>query len=345
MLLKNISLTNFRNHRQFSLELPDSSIPVYISGENGAGKTSLIEAVYLIYTLRTFRQQALSDIRTFNEAFMRIEGEFEGQENIEKAVFFYQQERRLLINGVENFMSNAEYTHITPVICYSPSFESLLSPEHSDRRRFLDRMIFYTDKTHMAHVKRYNLLMQRKRAELDRDKPDKELLSILNDQLAPLSSIVSEARRKLVEGINSSLKSTPYEVALLMPETELVLSVNSLDGRDFDAETARGRPMYGCHKDLLYVKKSGKIIEKFQSFGQKKSCLLLLLYHLALMVQSERKDDIVLLYDDFEAGLDDGRIAVLNRLMADGVKRQLILSGIDNKRHPDALTVKLQELL
>ncbi|MDR2868878.1 MAG: AAA family ATPase [Deferribacteraceae bacterium] len=342
MILSKLSLNNFRNHQQLSLELPSINQPLYISGENGAGKTSIIESIYLLYTLRSFRSQPLNEIKSFNSEYLRIHGEFV-RGDIDNATLFYQQERKFLIDGQENSLPLADYSYITPAICYSPSFETLLSSEHSERRQSLDRIVYYTNKTHMANVKQYNQLLQRKRAELDRDRPNETVLDIINEQLAPLSEQISAARASLVADINQAVAESGELAQTLMPDIELSFSANSLDGRDFANEIDKRRPMYGCHKDLLYVKRDGKIIEKFQSFGQKKSCLLFLLYHMATIVQRQRQTDIILLFDDFEAGLDAGRASKLTSLftsLMDG-HMQLILSGIENRHYKEAAELKL----
>ena len=343
MILEALSLTNFRNHSHLDLELPRPGMPLYISGPNGAGKTSIIEAIYMLFTLRTFRGQPLSDIKSFGSEFLRISGIFAPNDSdVESAVLFYQNERKFLINNQTDYLSAADYSYITPVICYSPSFETILSSEHSERRQSIDRIIYYTDKFHMQRVKHYNILMQRKRAELDNEKPDKTVLSIINEQLIPVSDEISSARLNLIEEINRSIKNFPEMSTVMMPDTELSLSVSSLQGKDLGNELDRQRPLYGSHKDLLYVKKNGKIIEKFQSFGQKKSCLLLLLYHMALIVQKSRKSDILLLCDDFEAGLDDIRAAEVKKLIALLMENtQVLLTGISNKHYTQAEELKL----
>ncbi|MDR2884973.1 MAG: AAA family ATPase [Deferribacteraceae bacterium] len=340
MFLKELSLQNFRNHRELSLDLHEL---MYISGNNGVGKSSIVEAIHLLLTLKTFRHQSLSEVRTFAEPYVRISAHFEGG-NYDDLVFFYQ-DKRILKAGGQEIVSLSDYTNALPVICYSPGFDTILSKDHSERRNFLDRMVFYTNHSHLNLVKSYNALLLRKRAELDKDNPDSELLNILNTQMAPISKEISQNRNILVHEINNSLLSTEELTTLFMPDMRLSLSINDIDCDDVATEIEKKRPTMGCHKDLLYIRQNGRVLEKFQSFGQRKSALLFLLYHLAKRVEEIRKCDIMLLLDDFEAGLDGERCSALSELFLmhpkGEFKRQIILTGVTNQYINGANEIKL----
>jgi len=338
MFLSKIELQNFRNHRFFAADIPQK---IYIYGDNGAGKTSLAESVYLLSTLKTFRQDDIVNLRTFNEKYMRIEGVFSGG-NTENIVYFYQDKRVIRINGTEP-EKLSDYIYTLPAICYSPNFESIFSQQHSDRRRFLDRMVFYTDQVHLHDLRRYNSLLARKRAELDKELPDAELLSAINEQTLPLSEAISERRQILVAAVNKKITENQERAAFFLPDMNLELHISSLSDRDEKKELECRRLLYGAHKDLLYLKQSGKTIEKFQSFGQKKAFLLFLLYYFAIYVEEYRKCDIMVILDDFEAGLDTRRCCFLNELFLSEVSenKQLIMTGLNKRQYAGVETLLL----
>jgi DNA replication and repair protein RecF len=339
MHLQHITIQNFRNHKELSFDLPELT---YISGKNGAGKSSVVEAVYLLLTLKTFRRQSLAEARAFTEPFFRLSAQF-GDSAYSDVVFFYQDKRILQSGGVE-VASLSEYTNALPVICYSPGFDSVLSKEHTERRNFLDRMVFYTNSSHLALVKSYNALLARKRAELDNETASAELISVLNSQMLPISREISQNRKILVNEINNSLLLDGL-TALFMPEMRLSLAANEIDLDRTAEEIEKKRPLTGCHKDLLYIKKDGKVLEKFQSFGQRKSALLFILYHLAKRIEEIRKCDIMLLLDDFEAGLDTERCGALSELFVGQgdcrFRRQIVLTGIENRHVFQATDLRL----
>ncbi|MDR0455025.1 MAG: AAA family ATPase [Deferribacteraceae bacterium] len=338
MALSRIELQNFRNHKSFAADIPRM---IYICGDNGAGKTSLAESLFLLLTLKTFRREDIANVKSFHEQYMCIKGVFTS-ENIENAVYFYQNKRILQIDGSER-QNLSEYIFMMPVICYSPGFESFFSPHQIERRNFLDRMIFYAEPLHLNDLKQYNALLARKRAELNRNVPDEDLITIINEQALPFSETISARRKALVEMVNSKIAVNPELSDKFLPGMKLALNISSLMDRDEKKETDSGRPIYGSHKDLLYLKQNGKIIEKFQSFGQKKSALLYILYHLAIHIEECRKCDIMIILDDFEAGLDVRRCDLLNGLFLDEAseKRQLFLTGLDNRRYIGMETLPL----
>jgi DNA replication and repair protein RecF len=341
MLLKNINLQNFRNHKELSLELSET---MYISGRNGAGKSSIIEAIHLLLTLKTFRQQNMSEVLSFSEDYFRISAEFDRSDIYRDVVFFYKDKRVLKANNTE-MREISNYTTELPVVCYSPGFDTILAKEHADRRSFLDRMVFYTDHNQLNLIKNYNALLLRKRAELEKDKPNIDILNILNEKLTPISASISENRVNLIDEINNSISTTKELGKIFMPNMFLTLGTSVINNDRLSEEIEKKRPLFGCHKDLLYIKQDGRVLEKFQSFGQKKSALLFILYHLALHIEKNRKCDIILLLDDFEAGLDDGRCGALSELFFASSKgnfrRQIVQTGITNRYSKGVHEIKL----
>ena len=331
MILTSLHLTNFRNHKEFKCTLPEGSL--YISGENGTGKTALIEAVFLLLTSRSFRSQNISEIKSFHEPCLRVAAEFEGS-MFQKALLFYDKAKKFLVDGAD--YDFAGFSHSLPIVTYSPEYEGFLSDTHKERRAFIDRLIFYLDSTHVASVKKYNALLARKRAELSSDKPDKELLSILSTSMQPLSETISSKRTAFLKELNRSF-ATSAEETLFMPGMTLSLQTSSILVREPDAEIKAAKPLYGCHKDLVYLREGGKIVEKFRSFGQKKSALLFLLYHTSKMLKKSNREHLIML-DDFEAGLDEKRIALLSKLFKES-DSQLIMTGLRPRSGFETLTL------
>ncbi|MDR2401313.1 MAG: AAA family ATPase [Deferribacteraceae bacterium] len=333
-------LKNFRCHKDLTMEF--SQNPFYIAGRNGSGKTSAAEAVFTLLTLKSFRKINIKDAVSYGEEYLRISLSFDW-EIPKELVYFYDSVRRLMTDGEET-ASPADFSHILPVICYSPGFETLFSNDHQERRASLDRIIYYNDKRYVEDVRRYNALLARKRAELSAERPDSDVLSALNLQLAPLSGSISQARGALIGDINIELSADPIYHEII-PELILALDVSPMlkdDKETLLREMQAKRPLCGCHKDLLYLKKGGVAVEKFQSFGQRKSALLFVLYHVSKIIEKKRNQGIILILDDFEAALDNNRINLLEGLFLsgnNGLNRQVILTGIEFPSHKGALVL------
>ncbi len=308
---------------------------LYITGENGSGKTSILESIYLILTFK-YRPQ---DLKAFGSQYMRVQAGLVNSDIYNDAVYFYDDTRKILLNG-EKPENIHEYSYTAPVICYSPSFESILSDSHSDRRSFLDRVNFYLDKDYLITVREYNGYLKRKRAELAKNNINVEVISILTEKMKFLSDIISKSRLLLVNKINGMIESHK-DLSFIFPDMKLSYSVNNIDMDNISKEIESNKPTMGAHKDLIYIRQKGRIIEKFQSFGQKKSCLLLLLFYFTLLIRSKRNDDVVLLFDDYEAGMDNKRKDALNKLFInDDEHKQIIMTGLyNNNKYIDTLKI------
>jgi DNA replication and repair protein RecF len=248
------------------------------------------------------------------------------ESNLSELVYFFDGKRKILLDGVSS-ISAAESAFLYPVLCYSPHFETLLSLEQTERRSFLDRVIYYMDKIHIEDIKAYNGLMMRKRKCLTSQKVDSKVIEAINERLKPLSIKISEKRKKLIERLNADLTKEPY-YNKLVPDLLLGYTISEL--KDTKQEIAAKKILYGCHRDRVYVKSGKNVNEKFMSFGQKKSAILFILQVTAKHIEQFRKSGIILLLDDFEAGLDSNKIDLLGTQFLNDSEyvRQIILTGL-----------------
>jgi DNA replication and repair protein RecF len=325
MFFKRLNLKNFRCHRDLTIEFNHN--PFYIQGCNGSGKTSISEALFTLFTLKSFRRINIKDAISYAESYLRISAQFE-MESERELVYFYDGERSLMRDG-EIITSAADFSYIIPVVCYSPGFETLFSGDQQERRSSVDRFIYYNNKAHAADVKLYNALLARKRAELSAERANADVISALNAQLEPLSGRISAARDKLIEEINNEMLNDPLYNEMFAG-LSLAIEVNGM--RKAAEEIKAARPLGGCHKDLIYLKNGDAVVEKFQSFGQKKSALLFILCHISKIIEKKRNQSIILILDDFEAALDNNRVNLLERLLlneTNGLNRLVILTGIE----------------
>ena len=153
MYASNLKLINLRNHTNSFYELSNETLFI---GENGSGKTTILEALYILFGLRSFKKQPLSSAVTFNEEFFRIESEIKDGSLISDAVCLFKNKRITMVNG-EDIENIADYVYNHPVACYTPEMLGILSKDQQDRRNFIDRFIFYYDKEHIYDVKHYNV--------------------------------------------------------------------------------------------------------------------------------------------------------------------------------------------
>ncbi len=335
MLLENLKLINFRNHinSHYNLELENLFI-----GDNGAGKTSILEAIYILFGLKSFKKQPLSSLINFHNNFFRIEGTINLNNKISDLLCLYNNSKTTKIND-ENIEDLAEFIYNHPIACYTPDILGLLSKEKSDRRSFLDRFIFYYNKEYIYDIKKYTRLLYQKQVALEKDICDYIYIDIINEKILALSQIIYNKRLEIINNINEKLKEIYNGTDFELENVFVDYSSNIEDVSLFNKEKVLKKVLFGCHRDKIEMVKDNKIIEKFSSNGQKKTFILITLYSLIKIIEENRKFGIIALLDDFEAMLDNKRIDFLKDIFSKG--RQVIYTGVSGNNFKYGNVIKV----
>lgn len=335
MFLNRLKITNVRNHKNSVYDISDETIFI---GENGSGKTTVLESAYLILAMRCFKKQPISNVITFNEIFLRIEAEVSSELSAYKILLKYDGKKSLFIddNPVEKI---SDFIYDFPIACYTPDFQGVLSLSQAERRNFIDRFIFYTDKAHIDDIKFYNRYIVQKATAFGNNIYDTEYLHILNEKIILLSKSICEKRLNFVKRVNRLLESIYADLEFPMENVYISYKTNVDDLWLLENEKLKRRCDYGAHRDKVEMVLDSKVIEKFSSIGQKKTFILLCLYCSLKDVEIKRKISIITLLDDFEATLDKKRASFLKALFSNG--RQTIFTGVENARLDFKNTINL----
>lgn len=336
MYVSNLKLINLRNHTNSFFELSNETLFI---GDNGSGKTTILESLYILFGLRSFKKQPLSSAVTFNEDFFRIESEIIDGSLTSDAVCLFKNKRVTMING-EDIEDIADYVYNHPIACYTPEMLGILSKDQQDRRNFIDRFIFYYDKEHIYDIKHYNRLLSQKQAEFEKEKSDLIYLDVLNEKIISLSEKIYSKRIKIIDEVNKNLKELYNNLDFNMENVFINYSSNISDKSLLNKEKFMKKSLYGIHRDKIEMCLNEKIIEKFSSTGQKKTFILLSLYSFIKVIEESRKISIITLLDDFEAALDKKRAEYIKNIFSS--KRQVLYTGVENNRlnFENVITIK-----
>lgn len=335
MIINSVELSGFRNHKKFSSDLKSKT---YISGNNGSGKTSIIEAVYLLLALKSFRSINSKDIKRFGDDFFRIKLNFTSKGRESESVYFFDGTRKLIEDG-EPVKDIKNYIFNKPVICYSPEGNFILSKDQVYRRNFIDRLAFYLNQSHYSSLTDYKRLIRQKYAELSKQKPDFKLIDVLDIQIISNAENINKLRRLTVDTLNEKIENT-YKNCNFIDENYRIRYDSNIENHDLmEKEREKRKIYYGTHRDRLYSFNSSRIYDKFSSFGQKKTFELVVLFSFLLTVEEIVNDDIIFLLDDFEAGLDKNRLNKFMEII--GSTRQTIITGVENRLFSDAHSIHL----
>lgn len=331
--LSSLSLTGFRNYSSQKLAL--SSDPVVLFGDNGSGKTNLLEAISFLTPGRGLRRATFDAVaRTQGDGTWAIAAKvLSGDDEVSIGTGWQlvpgsdERKRVTRIDG-ETVASTENLTDYLRILWLTPAMDGLFTGSAGDRRRYLDRMVLAVDPSHGRRVNAFEKAMRGRNKLLESDRPDPAWLSAQEAQMAELGVAIAAVRVDLVARFAHSMieigEAGAFPSALLALEGRLEAALG--EGSAIDAEDAyrerletsryrdraAGRTLEGPHRSDLLVTHAGKAMPaSLCSTGEQKALLLgLTLAHARLV--SDYVDKVpVLLLDEVAAHLDASRRAAL----------------------------------
>ena len=288
---------------------------VLLFGENGAGKTNLLEAVSLLTPGRGLRGAALGEMaRQGGNGGFAVAARL-GDVDIGTGTQPAAPERRQVrINGAPAAVNSlGEWLS---VLWLTPAMDRLFAGSAGDRRRFLDRLVLALDPTHAHHSTRYDAAMRaRTKLLAEPETADAAWLTALEEAMVEHGTAVAEARARTVAALDERLSAAP--------EDEFARAEIALDGwsasdlrqallHNRARDAAAGRATEGPHRQDLVVTHRGKRMPAARcSTGEQKALLLGLVLAHAQLVTARRGAAPILLLDEVAAHLDPKRRAAL----------------------------------
>lgn len=335
MALDRILLSDFRNHSETGLAATAKFN--LLVGENGAGKTNVLEAISLLAPGRGLRRAALPELaRQGGAGGFAVSAELAapgGSVQLGTAIRPERPSRRIVqVNGAESAaLGLADWLAIGWL---TPAMDRLFAEGASVRRNFLDRMVLAFEPAHAGNAARLTgALRERNRLLADEAAPDPQWLVALETQLAEAGALVAAARARLVTRLGEALAGLPetpfarpelaYQAGGPVDEGELAQALAEGRGRD----RAAGRTLTGPHRDELAVTMAGKSQPAADcSTGEQKAMLIAMTLAHAALANGERPR--LLLLDEVAAHLDPLRRAALFERLRQG-EAQVWLTGTE----------------
>lgn len=304
-------------------------------GDNGAGKTSLLEAVYLLATTRSFRTAQVADCRCHGGERFRLAGEVESDRRTRLELGWESGRRWRTVNGGRT--SLAEHLAVLPVVCWTSGDVEILVGPPSERRRFLDRGVVGIRPSAIAALTHYRRAADEKRQLLQRGGGE---LESWNRVLAAAAAELVRLRADYTDRLRKALAEVLERADLGFPKVELRYRPSprgALDGSAaimaaLERQERRERELrqlaVGPHRDDLRILWDGHPIRRVASAGERKALGLLLLAAQGRILAAADREPTYLL-DDADTELDRHRLAALWRVFGD--RTQLLLTS--NRPH------------
>ena len=338
MYLKKLVLINFKNIAQAEITLSER-LNCFV-GDNGAGKTNVLDAVYYLSMSKSALTMTDGQSVRHGEDFFVVEGTYAGDSGSNDTVncsFLRRSGKVLKLNGKE-YDRMADHVGRFPVVMVSPQDSVLITDAAEERRRYLNAFLSQLDRDYLASLMRYNAVLAERNRFL-KSSSDEQMLQIYDMQLADHAARIYERRRDIIERMRPLVAefyrqlSGDREQVEIEYRSELAsASMGELLLASRERDIVSGFTTSGVHRDDMSLRIGGYPLRKYGSQGQQKSFLMslkLAQYRILAEVCGERP---LLLLDDLFDKLDTSRVENLLSLVAGDGFGQIFITDCNRSR-------------
>lgn len=342
MIVKRLTLTGFKNIAGASLEF--SPRINCLLGDNGMGKSNLLDALYVLSYCRSFSGLADSALIRRGDEFAMLRGDYRrrgADEDI--AAVLRAGRRKSLKRGGKEYGRLADHIGLFPLVLVSPADMELVSGEAGERRRFLDQIAAQSEPRFLDALQRYGqALMQRNRLLKADTMADGALFDAIELQMEAAATIITEGRRRVVENLRPLFAATYAAIAgaTEVPGITYRPSIPPDETTPWSARRARDRAAgfttAGPHRDEVEMLIGDAPVRRVASQGQAKTYTTALRLAQHSLLHRRMGISPLLLLDDIFDKLDSRRVAAIVRLVGSGDYGQIFITDT-NRAHLDEI--------
>lgn len=306
----------------------------YIYGDNASGKTSVLEAIYLLSIARSFRTTHIKHVISHDHPSLQIFARLENNYSESTAIGLERstQKTRIRINGSDVKQVSA-LSSLLPVQIINPDVHKLLEQGPKYRRQFIDWGVFHVEHSFLQAWQQYYRVLKQRNAAL-RKKQNKKVITLWDEQLIQFAKVITFSREKYLSGFLPIFNQYVEKLMGLSVEINYLRGWNS----DFsftetlnnalDKDTYKGFTSYGAHRADLEISYNHILVQNCFSRGQQK--LLVCAMRLAQIthLKKESNQQSILLVDDLAAELDIQHRQNLIELLVD-TEAQLFVTATE----------------
>lgn len=347
MLLKQLNIINFKNCSEANLTF-NGYVNCFL-GNNGEGKTNLLDAIYYLSFCKSYFNPIDSQNIKHDEPFFVLEGVYE-QDSKKEVIYcgLKRNQKKQFKRNKKNYDRLADHIGTIPTVIISP-IDILLIIEGSDvRRKFVDGIISQYDKGYLNNLLNYNKALHHRNLLLKsfwlNRNFDKDSLDVWDEQLIKYGKLIHQARQDFIDEFNpifqkyySQLSEDKEQVSLKYQSQLNDDEFENLLKDNLEKDKANHYSNFGIHKDDLVFAIDDFPMKKFGSQGQQKTYLMALKLSQAELIKNVSNKKVIFLLDDIFDKLDDNRMKQLLSIVGDGEFGQIFITDTSLNRIPDIL--------
>lgn len=326
MIIRRVGMTNFRSHEKILVDFNTQTTEII--GENGCGKTSILEAIYEVLQGKSFRSVDREIMRRGAD-FYRVNLEYDDGRTVAVTYDGVKKEFVCEDKKVRRLTKKFKY----PIVLFEPDDLNLISSSPTSRRNYFDRIFSQLSDAYADSLLRYNKALRQRNELLKQESLDFGDLFSWNVLLTKHGMELVETRRSLVEKINQSLTDVYRSIAENTDEVELkfeseVRSEGEFLGvleQCFSRDKILGHTSFGVHRDNYDFIFNGSVADGSASRGEVRSSILALKFIEANLTLEILKKQPIVLLDDVFSELDEVRQKCLVKNFKEN---QIILTSV-----------------
>ena len=328
MSIEKIEMTNFRNHKDVLVDFsPGINI---IWGENGSGKTSILEAVYLASNGKSFKTNKLSEAIQTGENETTISALFSDHK-----ITIHQNKqalKKIKINNADKKIK--DLIGKNPTVLVSPEEEKITKGPHLERRKYFNRLFSTVSQTYLSHLVNYSAAIKNRNSLLKQKKTKNEI-EIWNEPVAKYGSLVWLEKQQLEKTFNKELgvvcnkygNNIKININSDIPTNKTKTGLLEQLQNSINKEILVGRTLCGPHSDKYNILFNNKKLRVFGSQGEHKLSFVIIKITEHSFIKTKTGKSATLLLDDLFAKLDLERGNAIFDLIKDS--SQTIITNTD----------------
>lgn len=313
-MITQLILRNFRNYANLSVDFPEN-INVLI-GENGQGKTNLLEAIFFLSMLRSFRTSSIKDLQKIGIKEFFLSASVNTGKGWDELFEIEYADKRILRIDSSPVQKASDFIGNIKTVAFSPSDIMLVTESTGLRRRFINMLIASFNKQYLIDLNEYTNALKMRNALLKGGAPDPASMSAFEQIMARSGSKIVKKRTEVLNALSSEMLALINDIKGGDPVFSLKYNFNQATSIESSylakltderaKEIARGYTLFGPHLDDFEFILEDKSLRNFGSAGQCRLASLCLKMAAVTILQGDNKDSkVITLVDDVTGELDE----------------------------------------
>lgn len=318
MKLSSLKLVNFRNYNRIDISFNDSINVIY--GNNGVGKTNLVESIYTLSLTKSFRTNNDKNLIKKGELSTKIEGVVEKNTINNYQVIINKEGKK--VNVDNNVISKiSDYISNINIILLEPEEQNIFNNSPSSRRKLLNIEISQLKKEYILYLNNYNKLLKQRNFYLKESyingNASKDYLNILTKKLIDYGVKIYEFRKNFIDKINEYINDyykDIFEYGNLLVKYISDYNNKNIDDlfnlymKNYDKEVILGKTLFGIHHDDIIFLLDNHNIAEWGSNGQRKNAIFAFKLSEIRIFNEEKGELPILILDDLFSAIDNNKI-------------------------------------